>query len=297
MTPLVKLHLIMNLKSGRAGRNARLLPRLREAAASRGLDAAIRLTEGPGHGTGLAREAVAAGADRVVSVGGDGTMNEVAQALVGGTVPLALIPCGSGNGLARNLGIPLDPIRALELAADPGAAIRSMDSATANGRPFFNAMGLGFDAEVSRRFGEGTSRGLPAYASSVIREFSGRRTQRCTITSDGIRRELDILLIAVANSDQYGNGAVIAPGARVDDGLLDLVAVGPVGVWGALALAVRMFAGGFDRAAGVTRLGGTRFLIERPAAGIIHADGEWREEPASVEVAIAPASLKVVTMR
>jgi YegS/Rv2252/BmrU family lipid kinase len=290
----MKIHLIVNLRSGRVGRNARLLPRLRAAIVAQGIDAEFSVTEGPGHGTELGRRAVAGGASRVVAVGGDGTMNEVAQALVGGTVPLALIPCGSGNGLARNLGIPLSPLRALALAADPSARVISMDTATANGKPFFNAMGLGFDAAVSRRFGEGEQRGLAAYAASVLREFSGRRSERCTVSCGGTRTDLDVLLIAVANSDQYGNGAVIAPGARVDDGSLDLVAVAPVGVCGALGLAARMFLGGFDRSRSVTRLRGPRFLIERPEPGLIHADGECRTEAAVISVAVVPSSLRVV---
>ena len=287
----MKIHLIVNLRSGRVGRNARLLPRLR---AAQGLDAEVSVTEGPGHGTELGRRAVAGGAARVVAVGGDGTMNEVAQALVGGEVPLALIPCGSGNGLARNLGIPLSPLRALALAADPSAPVRWMDTATANGKPFFNAMGLGFDAAVSRRFGEGEQRGLAAYTASVLREFSGRRVERCAVSCGETRIELDVLLIAVANSDQYGNGAVIAPGARVDDGSLDLVAVAPVGVCGALGLAARMFLGGFDKSRSVTRLRGPLFVIERPGPGLIHADGECRNEEAVISVAVAPSSLRVV---
>jgi diacylglycerol kinase family enzyme len=169
-----------------------------------------------------------------------------------------------------------------------------MDTVTANGKPFFNAMGLGFDAAVSHRFGAGTQRGLAAYAAAVLREFSGRRVERCAVSCGGTRTGMDILLIAVANSDQYGNGAVIAPGARVDDGSLDLVAVAPVGVCGALGLAARMFVGGFDRSPSVTRLRGPLFVIERPAPGLIHADGECRTEAAVISVAVVPSNLRVV---
>ena len=169
-----------------------------------------------------------------------------------------------------------------------------IDTGEANGRPFFNAMGLGLDAEVSRRFSQGARRGLAAYASSVLAVFARRRRERCLISADLSREAVDVLLLAVANSDQYGNGAVIAPGARVDDGLLDLVAVPPVGLFGAMALAARLFLGNLDRGVGVRHLRGARFVIERPAPGIIHTDGECHEEAATVEVRVLPGSLRVV---
>jgi diacylglycerol kinase (ATP) len=98
-------------------------------------------------------------------------MNEIAQALVGARAALALVPCGSGNGLALHLGLPLRPRRALALLADPTARVVAIDTGTANGHPFFNAMGLGFDAEISRRFNRLTRRGLPAYARTGLAAF------------------------------------------------------------------------------------------------------------------------------
>ena len=271
-----------------------MLPLLRDFVAAHAFDAALSVTEGPGHATDLARQAVAAGCARVVAVGGDGTMNEVAQALVGTPVALALVPCGSGNGLARHLRVPLAPSAAIVLAADAGARVAVIDTGTANGRPFFNAMGLGLDAEVSRRFSQGARRGLAAYAGSVLAVFARRRRERCLIMADLRAEAIDVLLLAVANSDQYGNGAVIAPGARVDDGLLDLVAVPPVGLLGAMVLAGRLFLGNLDRGAGIRHLRGARFVIERPAPGLIHTDGECHEEAATVEIAVLPSSLCVV---
>jgi len=269
------------------------LPLLREFVAGRGLDAGISVTEGCGHATDLARAAVAAGCTRVVSVGGDGTMNEVAQALVGTPVTLALVPCGSGNGLARHLGIPLAAPAALALAAEAGARIATIDTGTANRRPFFNAMGLGFDAEVSRRFSQNPRRGLPAYAGTVLRLFARRRSEPCLISAGAEREAIEVLLIAVANSDQYGNGAIIAPGARVDDGRLDLVAIRPVGLLGAAELGARLFLGNLDRSRLVRHWRGARFRIERPAPGLIHTDGECHEEGATIEVVVLPGSLRV----
>ena len=290
----MKTCFIFNPHSGRQRRNARLLPLLREFIAGQRLEAEILTTEAPGHATILARRAVAAGCARVVAVGGDGTMNEVAQALVRTPAALALVPCGSGNGLARHLGLPTSPPEALALLARGDAGIAIVDTGTAAGLPFFNAMGLGLDAEVSRRFNQLETRGLPAYARTALAAFRAQAPEACTI-SDGSRQESrEILLITVANSEQYGNGARIAPGARVDDGLLDLVAVGPVGMAGAAILALRLFTGRIDGSAGVRRWRGSRFLITRSAPGLIHTDGEPHPAAAAFEVAVLPRSLRVV---
>ena len=178
-------------------------------------------------------------------------MNEVAQALIVTPAALALVPCGSGNGLALHLGIPTTPRHALALIADPASRVAAIDTGAASGHPFCNAMGLGLDAEVSRRFNRLTRRGLPAYALTGYAAFRSHRPEPCVVFGAGRREELDIFVIAVANSDQYGNRAYIAPGARVDDGALDLVAVGPVTFLNALPLVARLFLGTLDRSSHV----------------------------------------------
>ena len=290
----MKTCFIFNPYSGRNLRRPRLANAIREFIAARSLEAAFAMTEGPGHATELAREAVRAGHEIVVAIGGDGTMNEVAQGLLNTPAALALIPCGSGNGLALHLGLPRSPLGALELAAGAGSRIVAVDTGTANGRPFFNAMGLGLDADVSRRFNRLTRRGLPAYvrvAMSALREL---RSERCIITAGTRRETLDVLLIAVANSDQYGNHARIAPGARVDDGRLDLVAIKAVGLARAATLIPRLFLGNLDQSPHVTRLNGPRFVIDRVASGLIHTDGETHVTGARVEVVVQPRSLRVL---
>jgi YegS/Rv2252/BmrU family lipid kinase len=290
----MRLRFIVNPRSGRHRRNARLRPLLRHFIAGHSLDADVVLTEGPGHATVLAREAVRAGCQRIVAVGGDGTMNEVAQALVRCPASLALVPCGSGNGLARHIGLPARLGAALELSVDNSAGTRLLDTGSAAGWPFFNVMGMGLDAEVSQRFNGLVRRGLPAYARTALAAFLGRSSQLCTIRGGSRDATLEVLLISVANSEQYGNGAIIAPGASVDDGLLDLVAVLPVGVVGAAFLACRLFLGNLDRSSRVRRMRGARFEIRRPASGLIHTDGECRAAAAKIEVAVVPASLRVV---
>ncbi len=290
----MKTCFIFNPHSGRNRRRPSLAASIREFIAARALDARLSVTEGPGHATILAREAVAAGHDVVVAVGGDGTMNEVAQGLLHTPAALALVPCGSGNGLALHLGLPRSPLGALELASGTGSRIVSIDTGTANGRPFFNAMGLGLDADVSRRFNQLTRRGLPAYARVAWHAWRERRGEHVTIRCGGQREDLELLLVAVANSDQYGNHARIAPGARVDDGQLDLVAVRAAGLRAAAALVPRLFLGTIDRSPLVHRLRGARFVIERATPGLIHTDGETHAAAAAVEVVVQPRSLRLL---
>jgi YegS/Rv2252/BmrU family lipid kinase len=290
----MKICFVLNPTSGRNRRRPALATHLRDFITSRSLDATVVTTDGPGHATRLARDAAVAGGTIVVAVGGDGTMNEVAQALLHTPAALALVPCGSGNGLALHLGVPTALLPALELVAGSGARIARIDTGSANGHPFFNAMGLGLDADVSRRFNTLTSRGLPAYVRTALAALREICSERVVISTAEQRETLDILLVAVANSDQYGNNACIAPGARVDDGSLDLVAVRPVGIVGAATLAARLFSGRFDQSPHVCRLRGSHFVIERAAPGLIHTDGETHATGSTVRVVVHPRSLRIV---
>jgi YegS/Rv2252/BmrU family lipid kinase len=291
----MKTRFIFNPCSGKNRRRPRLASDLQAFIAAHKLDAAIVSTECPGHATDLAREALADGCERVVAVGGDGTMNEIAQALVGSPAALALVPCGSGNGLALHLGLPTRTRRALSLLADPAARIVRIDTGTANGHPFFNVMGLGFDAEISLRFNRLARRGFASYARTGLAAFLGNHPDQVTVSdANGTRKTLDAFIVAVANSDQYGNNARIAPGACVDDGLLDLVAVRPPGLLGAIPLVGRLFLGNLDQSPRVWRLRSPGFAIERPAPGLIHTDGETHMTEATVNVAVCPRSLNLL---
>jgi len=294
----MKTRFILNPISGRGRRTARLRPALLEFIAREHLDARLEVTAGPGHATELAQAAVADGCERVVAVGGDGTMNEVAQALVRTAAALAIVPAGSGNGLALHLGLPTRPEKAFALLADADARVVAIDTGTANGHAFFNVMGLGFDAEVSLRVNRLTHRGLAAYVRTGLAASARHQAERVTVSDgNGIRQTLDTFLVSVGNSDQYGNAARFAPGARVDDGLLDLVAVRPTGWLGAGPLAARLFLGSFDRSPQVCRLRSAHFVIQRPSPGLIHTDGETHDTAATVEIAIRPRSLRLVVPR
>ena len=292
----MKTRFILNPCAGRNRRSQRLGPAIREFIAAHRLDADLVFTERPGHASELARSALRAGCARVVAVGGDGTINEVAQALVGTAAALAIVPAGSGNGLALHLRLPTRPPLALALLTDATARVVAIDTGTANGHPFFNATGLGFDAEISRRVNRLTRRGLPAYARTGLAAFLRHRAQRVMVTDGNGRREtLDAYLVAVGNSDQYGNHARFAPGARVDDGLLDLVVVGPPGWFGAIPLVARLFLGSFDRSPRVRRLR-SRALCHPPrrARPHPHRRRDAREPVRPWKSLIRPRSLRLL---
>lgn len=290
----MRARLIFNPASG-ANRRAPAFARdLREFARRHAATVELTETTGPGHATDLARDAAARGLDCAVAIGGDGTANEVAQGLVGSPCALGLVPRGSGNGLARHLGVPLHAAAALALLVSDASRVRTIDTGTANGHVFINAMGCGFDAEIARRFASSTRRGFLVYAKLSLGALTELRPQRCEIAAGGRRVTLDALLVAVANSPQYGNGAEIAPGARVDDGELDLLAVRQVNVLAGALLGTRLFLGNFDRHPAVQRLRGTEFVIRRAAAGYLHVDGEPHPAAAEVTVKIRPASLRVL---
>ena len=290
----MRTRFIFNPHSGKNRRDPWLAREIPAFIARHRLDADIVLTEAPGHATVLARAAVDAGCERIVAVGGDGTLNEVAQAVAGTRASLALVPCGSGNGLALHLGIPTAPLRALNMLREGFCSCTMIDTGEADGRPFFNVMGLGFDAAVSLRFNRLERRGLPNYFRAGLAAVREHQAERVTVTVGGRSLSLDAFLVTVTNSDQYGNNARIAPGARVDDGRLDLVAVRSTGMAGAIKLAARLFLGGFDRSSSVVRLEGASFMIERAAPGIFHTDGETHQGPACLKVIVRPRHLRIV---
>jgi YegS/Rv2252/BmrU family lipid kinase len=286
------MRFIFNPCSGRNSRSPWLLARTRAFIAEHRLDATVALTDGPRAATALARRAVEDGCRLVVAIGGDGTMNEVAAALLDTDAALGLIPCGSGNGLARHLGIPLKIPAALAnlLTGRP----RLIDTGRINEHPFFCAAGLGFEARVASAFAAHPSRGLAGYLALSARAFWRHRTEVYHVRHARSRMTVPAFTLVAANADQYGNHAIIAPGARVDDGLLDLVAVPPLNSLHAVTLLCRLFCGTLDRDATVTHLRGAQFTIERPAPGLIHTDGEIHEAAAVLEIQARPRSLHVM---
>ncbi len=283
----LKTLFIVNPRSGRA---QRAIAAVRSFAATHA--AHVSLTERPRHATALAARALDDGFALIVAVGGDGTLNEIAAALTGTPATLGLIPCGSGNGLGRHLGIHGTVARALTLLLT--GQPRLIDTGLADRHPFFTVAGLGFETEIAARFNRLQRRGFFRYLSTSAAAFHTYEPQSCLIEYDGKRTACRPFTLAVGNSDQYGNNAFIAPDARLDDGLLDLTAIPPVGLLNSLPLLARLFWGNLTGSSAVLNLRASRFVITRPAPGLLHTDGEVHSAPARVEFEIRPASLRVL---
>lgn len=283
----LKTRFIVNLRSGRA---SRALPEVEAYAAAH--HAEIVRTERTRHACDLARRALDDGCELVVAVGGDGTMNETATALIGTAATLGLVPCGSGDGLGRHLGIHGSVARALEILRQGRA--RLIDSGVADGHTFCTVAGLGFEAEISSRFNRLQRRGFIRYLTTSASTMRQWQPQDFMITHADGRESVRAFTLAVANCDQYGNEAHVAPAARVDDGLLDLCAIPPVTWWNALPLVRRLFDGSMAQAPGAILRRAARFVVERPGPGLLHTDGEVHEAGPRVEFTINPASLRIM---
>jgi diacylglycerol kinase (ATP) len=290
----VSVAIIINPVSGGRRNMARARAQLALAVVEAHGDVAdVMITERSGHARELAKAAMLRGARLVMAWGGDGTINEVASALVFNDVPLGIIPAGSGNGLARELGVRLKPELAIAdaLAAEP----RLMDVGEIEGRYFVNIAGIGFDAHVASRFNtQGNQRrGLVGYARITLRALRSYIPGLYRIAHAGGSTERRAILVTVANSAQFGNGARIAPGAKVDDGWLDLVVVEERSRWRTLMQLPRLFNGTVQRMPGCTIDRIQRATIESDAPMTFHVDGEPVEGGTRLRVRLHPGALLI----
>ncbi len=288
----LKARFIFNPHSGSNRRNPHLRDRAREFIAEHDWDATVVATERPRHATELARRAVDEGCTLVVAIGGDGTMNEVASALVDTPTCFGLVPCGSGNGLGRHLGIQR-PGRGAFRTLLEGRPL-AIDTGMVNRDPFFCVAGTGFEALIASRFATLTSRGFSGYLRTSASAWRAYKPEHYVIHHAAGRDTVEAFTLSISNSSQYGNNAYIAPGASVHDGLLDLTAVPRVGLHNAVPLLYRLFSGSLYRTASVQRWQGERFVIERARPGWIHTDGEPRAEVSRLEITVRPRSLRIM---
>lgn len=273
----MRVAVIINPISGTGGRPDIGRQRAERAAAlldAAGVDGDVFVTEHAGHAHDLTVAALAQGVDLVMAWGGDGTVNEVASALAFGDTPLAILPSGSGNGLARELGIPLDAGDAFPAALS--GHDRRIDAGELNGHLFFNVAGIGLDAQVAQRFAALGSqrRGFLRYVQLTLQEVFAYMPAEYTITTDAGTRRERVLMIAIANGRQYGNGAIIAPDARLDDGRLDVIVIAHRPAVVALTQIPRIFAGKVTSVPGVFAQTSVQVQIEASEPIVFHVDGE-----------------------
>ncbi len=293
----MKTRLILNPNSGHNRTDKKIQPALESfITAHPSLHAQLVLTQRPVHATQLAREALAEGCTHLVAIGGDGTMNEIATALLGAThATLCLVPRGSGNGLARHLRIPLNLENALALIANPLARRTAIDHGTVNNSPFFNVAGHGFDALIAHRFANLTQRGFLAYIRETLYALRTYKPAQLSVTTPTETFTARPWIASIANSTQYGNNARIAPCALSDDGQLDLVLLSPRHLLDHVATALRLFLGNLHHSPVARTVRASHFTLTREETAPVHLDGEPIIAPRTLEIQAHRQSLHVLT--
>ena len=251
----------------------------------------VRHTSGPGDATQIAANCADRGDYGVLACGGDGTVNEVASGLIGTQTALGILPAGSGNGLARHIGIPVDISLSLRVLAQNN--IQACDYGTVNGRPFFCTYGMGFDAAVSQRFAKKHRRGLNSYLQSALDEFIKYRPAKYEITVGDEVVTDKAFLVAVCNASQYGNNAFIAPSASISDGMLDVIVVHDGNILEKAWMGVEMLTGalGNHGRVRVFRTASLKIRAKDPAPS--HLDGDPTKFEEEVDIKCVPGQLRI----
>lgn len=250
----------------------------------------LRYTEYAEHATLLAKESVQDQLDAVVVIGGDGTINEVGKALVGSDTALAVIPCGSGNGFARHLKIPLDTAAAVKKINQFKRS--KIDVGSANDAIFLSTLGVGFDAHVAHKFAEFGKRGFLSYMQVSTNEFVGYQCESYRIHLNDTTIEQEAFLVVVANASQYGNNAWIAPSASTRDGKLNIGILSKFPAAVVPDILIRLFNKKIEQSKFYERWQAESLEIEHH--GIYHIDGEPMKAEGSIKIKVLPKSLRVI---
>jgi len=293
---ILKVRFIINPVSGTAGRTRRITGLVRAVLGKENGIFEVKATTGPGSAGMLAKEAVDKGYEFVFACGGDGTVNGVASQLVGTGTTLGILSAGSGNALARSLQIPSDPTDAIGLLKT--GSVRDIDVGRTCGRDFFTTAGFAFEALLSKKYNEGALarkiRGTAPYYALGLLEYLRFTPEKISLVVDGQELSAAPLILTAANTSQWGGGAFIAPGARVDDGLLDFCVIPRAGIMRTIAFWRRLMKGSVNTYNGFQRVMGKEAVIKGRKATYAHVDGEPFEFEGDISISILPASLRVL---
>lgn len=281
---------IANPASGTISKS-QIIPHVYRKMKHMGMNFDVAFTEAPGHGYELARRAAEEGVGAVLACGGDGTVNEIASALSGTDTVMGIIPTGSGNGLARHMGIPVDVDYSLKVIAENN--IIEADHGLANGTPFFCTCGVGFDAAVSERCARERRRGILMYLKNAINEYVKFHPEEYTIEVNGQTITERALLVVCCNASQYGNNAFIAPSASITDGELDLTIVHGDNLLFQAMAGVDILTGLVRKNAYINVIRTRQVHIRRKNEGVAHIDGDAVKMPAEIDVKCVPGTLKL----
>ena len=282
-----KVHFIINPISG-VKKKVKVIDMLKKKLDPQ-FDYGVDFTEHAAHATELCQKAIDNHSKAVIAVGGDGTINEVAKALIGTEVALGVIPMGSGNGFARHMEIPLKT----ELAIECINRFKSqwIDTGIVNGEAFVSTVGMGFDALVGRRFADFGKRGLLSYMQVSTQEFFSFKSEDYQLLIDGKEVKIKAFLINVANIGQYGNNAWIAPTASVTDGLLNVCILEPFPQHMVGDIIIKLFNKHLEASKYYHQYLAKEVKVINPS--LYHMDGEPRDKVA-LEIKVVPRSLKVI---
>lgn len=286
----MKIFVVINPRSGK--RHAEeLRPAAVQLAKDRGDELEFRTIAAAGDGVRFAQEALAGGADRIISIGGDGTLNAVASGMVGSALQLGIVPMGSGNGYARSLGLPRDPLAALRLAFSGTPHL--LDVCYLNDRLFLGTAGIGFDARVAWEFDQSKERGLWNYMRLILKHILRAKPMRTVLKVNNETREDHVLMMVFCNTREFGNGALISPGSAPDDGLAELRIVAKPPLLPMISAFIRMYNGTIDGSPYITNITTDRARVHQQGT-LAHLDGEPVEIGHEVEFRLEAKRLWVV---
>jgi YegS/Rv2252/BmrU family lipid kinase len=289
-----KVLFIINRFSG-TGYRPSLEKKIADLCVEWGFEPILEFTNARGHATTLARQACAGDVQFVFAVGGDGTVNEVAQGLLHSPIPMGILPRGSGNGLARHLHIPVHFNKSLALLRNH--EVMTMDTMLVNGNLSVNISGIGFDGLIANIFGKDGKRGLWGYTQLVLKQFIQFREFPVEISIDDQHIKHAVFILAIANASQFGNNAYISPGASVADGLLDVCFIQKIPLWRGLDFASKMFSKKTDRSHLVRIIKGKEIFVALKHPVPYHIDGEGMGLAQQFNVQVLPSSLKILVPR
>ncbi len=287
-----KIRFIINPKSG-IGKQKKIELLIAQHIDGTKFEHEICYSQAKAHAIELSREAAEQHYDVVVAVGGDGTINEVAQGLLHTQTAMGIMPAGSGNGLAHYLKIPLKPKKALDIINRLN--VRTIDTGSINDRLFVSIAGVGFDAYVAERFSQSRNRGFWAYAKICFLEYIHYNPKRFKIYVNGKALKKSAFMLSFANSDQFGFNARIAPTAIIDDGYLDLCIVRKPLIYYVAFVIPFIFLGLAHKTPFVQIIRAKEIKIIQHKNNIAHIDGDEKVLGKIIEVKIVPDSLKVIT--
>lgn len=227
-----------------------------------------------------------------IAVGGDGTVNQVAKTIINTNIAFGIVPAGSGNGLARSLGISMKIEEAIKQIAAGNTKL--IDTGSVNGIPFFCTSGVGFDAHIGKLFASSVKRGLQSYVKITLREIFAYKPSKYVITIDGNKIEREAFLITVANAGQYGNDFYIAPQAKLNDGVFHLVILKPFALIKGIGAVIKVLKKKANESLLIETLQGKEIIITRNSPDSIHFDGEPEMQGKDLHYKIYPNSLKVI---